>query len=219
MAFGERTQAVLDDWRTAPIEAKLRATLGFLEKLTLRPAEVEAADALAARAAGASDLELEHAVYVGYLFNIYDRCADGLGWIVRGQDAFVRDARFLLKRGYPPGAPKETPAAQRAQLEAAVLDGPGVTAPALRRAAAGGPARVPRAGGEAERSPEKAGELPAGLAALAARTRDHAYQVTDQEVAALRAGHEDDALFELIVAAAVGAAAVRADAGLAALRA
>jgi len=28
-------KAVIDDWRTAPLDAKLRSTLGFLEKLTL----------------------------------------------------------------------------------------------------------------------------------------------------------------------------------------
>jgi len=33
-------EAVLRDWRTAPLDPKLRATLGFLEKLTLAPTEV-----------------------------------------------------------------------------------------------------------------------------------------------------------------------------------
>jgi hypothetical protein len=31
------TQAVYRDWRTAPVGEKLRAALGFIEKLTLRP--------------------------------------------------------------------------------------------------------------------------------------------------------------------------------------
>jgi alkylhydroperoxidase family enzyme len=47
----------------------------------------------------------------------------------------------------------------------------------------------------------------------------HAYRVTDADVAALRqAGHSDDSLFEITVAAAVGAALHRLDRGLAALR-
>ena len=33
-----RWEAVERDWRTAPVDERLRATLGFLEKLTLRPA-------------------------------------------------------------------------------------------------------------------------------------------------------------------------------------
>jgi alkylhydroperoxidase family enzyme len=45
----------------------------------------------------------------------------------------------------------------------------------------------------------------------------HAYRVTDDDIAALRAHHSDDELFEIIVAAAVGAARHRLDAGLRAL--
>ena len=46
MALGndKLVDAVLTDWRTAPIDARLRATLGFLEKLTLAPTEVRPAD-------------------------------------------------------------------------------------------------------------------------------------------------------------------------------
>ncbi|HJS44258.1 MAG TPA: hypothetical protein VJ755_12355 [Gemmatimonadales bacterium] len=47
----------------------------------------------------------------------------------------------------------------------------------------------------------------------------HAYRVSDGDVHALqRAGYSDDALFEITVAAAVGAALQRLDRGLAALR-
>jgi len=47
----------------------------------------------------------------------------------------------------------------------------------------------------------------------------HAYRVTDSDVTALQqAGNSDDALFEVTVAAAVGAAVHRLDRGLAALR-
>ena len=47
----------------------------------------------------------------------------------------------------------------------------------------------------------------------------HAYRVTDGDVTALQqAGNSDDALFEVTVAAAVGAAVHRLDRGLAALR-
>ena len=41
--------AALADWRTAPIDGRLRAALGFLEKLTLTPEAITAADAAAAR--------------------------------------------------------------------------------------------------------------------------------------------------------------------------
>ena len=48
-AFGEEVwRAVEADWRTAPIDERLRAMLGFIEKLTLRPDELGPADAEAA---------------------------------------------------------------------------------------------------------------------------------------------------------------------------
>ena len=47
----------------------------------------------------------------------------------------------------------------------------------------------------------------------------HAYRVTNEDVAALRAaGHSDDTIFEITVAAAVGAAMHGLERGLAALR-
>ena len=60
-AKDDTVAAVLNDWRTAPIDAKLRAMLGFLEKLTLTPAEVGPADVAPLRAAGLSDAAIEDA--------------------------------------------------------------------------------------------------------------------------------------------------------------
>ena len=56
-------EAVLNDWRTAPVDAKLRATLGFLEKLTLNPGEVRPTDVEPMRAAGVSDAAIEDAIH------------------------------------------------------------------------------------------------------------------------------------------------------------
>ena len=91
---------MLDDWRTAPIDAKLRATLGFLEKLTLHPTEVRPADVAPVRAAGASDAAIEDAINVCVLFNIYDRLADALGWYLPGPEGYAASGRNLMKRGY-----------------------------------------------------------------------------------------------------------------------
>ena len=46
MALGDKAlvQAVLDDWQTAPVPEALRATLGFLKKLTLAPDQIVRAD-------------------------------------------------------------------------------------------------------------------------------------------------------------------------------
>lgn len=51
-----------------------------------------------------------------------------------------------------------------------------------------------------------------------ARVGSESYRVTDADIDALRAaGHSDDEIFELTVSAAVGAARVRLERGLAAL--
>ena len=93
-------KAVLADWRTAPIDAKLRATLGFLEKLTLRPNDVRPADVAPLRAAGLSDDAIEDAINVCALFNIYDRLADALGWYLPDAGGYAASAQNLMKRGY-----------------------------------------------------------------------------------------------------------------------
>lgn len=52
------------------------------------------------------------------------------------------------------------------------------------------------------------------------KIHDHAYQTTDEDVARLKAaGLDEDAIFELTVAAAVGAASLRMDRALRALEA
>ena len=88
------------DWRTAPVDERLRATLGFVEKLTLRPAELTTADAAAVRAAGVSDQALIDAIHVAALFNMIVRLADSLGWDVPSFDEFQARADRMLAGGY-----------------------------------------------------------------------------------------------------------------------
>ena len=62
-------------------------------------------------------------------------------------------------------------------------------------------------------------DVPAALRSYADKVARHAYRVTDSDIAALRAaGYDDDAIFEVTVAVAVGAGLFRRDAALAALR-
>ncbi len=90
-----------------------------------------------------------------------------------------------------------------------VLDTPGHTPSALRRAAL---ARAARPGGPAD-------GLPAQLAGYVDKVALHAYRVTDDDLAALlRVDSSEDAVFEITVSAALGAALARLDRGLAALR-
>ena len=92
--------AVIDDYRTAPINEKLRAMLGLLETFTLRPDELTAADIRAVLAAGVSREAIRDAMYVAFLFNTYDRLADTLGWELPEDGYYVKAGKFLLKKGY-----------------------------------------------------------------------------------------------------------------------
>ena len=100
-ALGEEVwQAVVDDWRTAPLSPELAATLVFLEKQTLRPDELEPADADAVRAAGVSDQALRDAMTVCGLFNMIVRLADSFGWDVPTWERLRQRAPAMLDGGY-----------------------------------------------------------------------------------------------------------------------
>jgi hypothetical protein len=100
---------------------------------------------------------------------------------------------------------KEEPAAARyspliSDLREAVFEGPGRADPAMRRAAATGEG------------------LPEPWLSYTAKIRNEAWSVTDSDIENLRAaGHSEDEIFEMTVAAAVGASLRTLDAGLRAL--
>ena len=93
---------MLDDFASAPIDDRLRTTLRFLKKMTLQPNALTPEDARAVLASGVSRDGLREAIHVAYLFNIYDRLADSMGWDVPDPaKGFYRSAaQRLLKHGY-----------------------------------------------------------------------------------------------------------------------
>ena len=88
------------DWRTAPVAPPLRATLGFLEKLTLQPDALTRADADAVLASGVTESALVDAIHVAALFAMIVRLADSLGWHVPTADEFAARADANLESGY-----------------------------------------------------------------------------------------------------------------------
>ena len=78
----------------------LRATLGFLEKLTLEPEQVTRADADAVRAAGVSEEALVDAIHICALFSMIVRMADSLGWDIPSFESFAERADAMLAGGY-----------------------------------------------------------------------------------------------------------------------
>lgn len=100
-ALGEAlTQAVFDDWRTAPVSDMLRAMLGIVEMLTLRPDDLTSADIDAARRAGASDLQIEQAIHICGAFNMIVRIADTLAFEVPDVSPESGYGAAALTRGY-----------------------------------------------------------------------------------------------------------------------
>jgi alkylhydroperoxidase family enzyme len=98
------------------------------------------------------------------------------------------------------------------RLRASVLQGRGVTDPALRQAVASRASAL--GGGAAGREPA----VPPDLSALVDKIARRAYTVTDADVQAVRqAGYSEDAVFEITAAAAMGAALGRLERGMAAL--
>lgn len=92
--------SALADFRAAPISEGLKATLAFLEIMTLRPKELTAANANEVLGAGVTAEALTDAIAVGALFNIVTRYADALDFSLPTADEFDRAAGMLLKRGY-----------------------------------------------------------------------------------------------------------------------
>jgi len=59
MGDDELVAAVLENWRTAPVNEKVRRTLAFLEKLTVSAGEVSPQDIESMRSVGVSDKAIE----------------------------------------------------------------------------------------------------------------------------------------------------------------
>jgi alkylhydroperoxidase family enzyme len=78
----------------------MAATLVFLEKLTLRPDELDPTDVEAARAAGVSSKALRDASTVCALFSMIVRLADSLGWEVPSPESLRVRAPAMLEAGY-----------------------------------------------------------------------------------------------------------------------
>lgn len=92
--------AVLADFRSAPISDALKGALAFLEIMTVRPIELSAEHAREALRSGVTSEALQDAAAVAALFNIITRYADALGFALPTAAEFDRAADMLLKRGY-----------------------------------------------------------------------------------------------------------------------
>lgn len=92
--------AVLDDWRTAPITSRLRAALGYLEKLVHSPAALTSADIEPLRTAGLSNTAIREAAYAAFLFSVMDRLADAFDFYIPPAAQVRTIGQMLDRHGY-----------------------------------------------------------------------------------------------------------------------
>ena len=191
----------IDPDRPASARPPLSAVREFLDTISRTPDRADPA--------GVADLPeqaLVEALRVNLVWNIVNRLANAFGFTLRegqlhsGTRALhrfgYRFPGFLLADGARPDGSDDAVA----DLRHSVLRRPATTVPALRLAAAIGD------------------PLPEPWQAYAAAVRDASYTITDSDIdKLLAAGPTEDQVFEVTVAAAVGAALDSFDAGMSAL--
>ncbi|SEG23692.1 uncharacterized peroxidase-related enzyme [Thermomonospora echinospora] len=96
------------DPATAPVSDKLRALLRIAAAVQRGGREVTGGDVAAARAAGATDVEIHDTVLIAAAFCMYNRYVDGLATFTpTDPQAYTRMAERLTTHGY--GAPPSNP--------------------------------------------------------------------------------------------------------------
>lgn len=178
---------------------ELRTMRAFLDT-TQSPDKVDGSSADGG-VSGLPESAVREALRVDLVWNIVNRLANAFGFALRG-DQLHSGTRALHRFGYRfpayllAGGNHTDHGGLVENLRHAVLEAAAVTDPALRRAAATG---------------EGLAEPRHSYTAL---VRDASYRVTDTDITRLAAaGYTEDEIFEITVAAAVGAALRSYDAG------
>lgn len=180
---------------------ELRAIRELLGAVSLAPEEADAAPV-----ATLPDHAVREALAVNLVWNIVNRIANAFGFELRG-DQVHSGTRALHKFGYRfpgfllSGGDRTDLGDPVENLRHAVLAAPADTDPAWRTAAATG------------------GEQPEPWPDYTALVRGASYRITDADIDRLTAaGRTEDEIYEMTVAAAVGAALRSYDAGIQAQR-
>jgi len=106
--LGDRAlvDAVLQDFRTAPIDEADRTMFAFLEKMNRESTQLQQADIDVVKAAGWTDEALYDAITVCALFNFYNKWIDATGVSDMPAAAYAGSGERLATHGYlPPDAP------------------------------------------------------------------------------------------------------------------
>lgn len=93
--------AVLADYRTAPIGEKLRALIAIAGKVQQNGRLVTDDDVAEARRHGATDREIHDAVLIAAAFSMFNRYVDGLAtWAPDDPGAYAEMGRRMAEQGY-----------------------------------------------------------------------------------------------------------------------
>ena len=104
--LGDRAlvDAVLEDYRSAPISDQDKALFEFIERMNRDSTRLEPGDVIIAKAAGWSDEALYDAITVCALFNFYNKWIDATGVHDMPASAYAMSGQRLATSGYlPPG--------------------------------------------------------------------------------------------------------------------
>lgn len=96
--------AVLEDYRTAPIPDREKVLFGFLERVNRDSSRLSAEDVAAVRAAGWTEEAVYDAITVCALFNFYNRWVDATGVSDLPTPAYQASGARLASGGYLPGS-------------------------------------------------------------------------------------------------------------------
>ncbi len=102
-------QAVLKDYREAPISDAEKALFKFLEKVNRQSNQIRREDVQEARDAGWSDEALYYAISVCALFNFYNRWCDASGVQDMPALGYQMSGRRLATEGYARPTPPHSP--------------------------------------------------------------------------------------------------------------
>jgi uncharacterized peroxidase-related enzyme len=99
-------EEVKRDPDNAPIDPKLRALLRVAGKVAIDGKSVTSSDIDAARAEGATDLEIHDTVLIAAAFCMYNRYVDGLDtWQPTDPRLYQERAHLIVEQGYAGSAP------------------------------------------------------------------------------------------------------------------
>lgn len=105
--LGDRSlvDAVLQDYRTAPIGDREKALFAFIEKMNGESSRLQKGDLEEVKAAGWSEEALYDAITVCALFNFYNKWIDATGVSDMTAAAYAVSGERLATFGYAPGDP------------------------------------------------------------------------------------------------------------------